>query len=71
MIKIQMDRFNYEVDEVPTPAGLVRVLVCTDPQSGLQIVLPFDENSARAVAAQLTGKPAIQVANGMPQMPSR
>lgn len=61
MITIQLDTVNIEVNEIPTPAGKLRMLIATDAQSGLRVVLPLDENAARVVAAALDGRPAIEV----------
>lgn len=66
MITIQLDNVEFAVQDAPTPTGLMRLLVFQDQQSGLRFAVPLDEAGARAVAAQLSGKPAIAIANGMP-----
>lgn len=70
MITIQLDGVNIECLEGQAPDGTrVPVVVYTDPQSGLRVVIPHDANSGRMVAAHLEGRPAIAIANGIPPMP--
>ena len=57
------------VDEVQTPAGKLRRLILVDQQAGITIVVPFDETSAQNVAAQLAGRPAVQIARALPPHP--
>lgn len=57
------------VDEQQTPNGLVRRLIVADQQSGIVIVIPFDVEYAKIVAAQLAGRPAVQIARALPPTP--
>lgn len=70
MITIELNGVNIECGEAQTPTGdRIRFIIYTDPQSGLRIVVPHDDNAARIVAAHLDGRPAIAIANGIPPMP--
>lgn len=66
MITIQLDQVDLGVHDSVAPNGVtLRILTCTD-QSGIRVMIPFDQNAARLIAAALEGRPAIQIANGLP-----
>lgn len=67
MITIELQGVNIEILDAQSPAGPVKVVVYTDLQSGLRVLIPHDANSARVVAAGLEGRPQIQIANGLPR----
>lgn len=60
MISIQLDGVHITTAEGKSPTGeRIAVVLYTDPQSGMRVVIPHDANSARMVAAHLEGRPAI------------
>lgn len=67
MISILMDAINIGFEEKLGPNGeRFAILVASDPQSGIQVRIPFDPESARQIAAHLDGRPTIQVAKKLP-----
>jgi hypothetical protein len=62
MIQITLQDVGFDVTQ--SPAG--RTLVLADRQSGITVVIPFDENGVAALRAKLSGIAVAQVlpANG-------
>lgn len=66
MIKLELAGVNYVVGDSVGPNGPMKILQLVDPQSGIIVVVPFEAEPARQLAAQLGG---IVLARDMPKAP--
>lgn len=66
MIAIQLDQVNWEV---AAPNADVKVLVMVDPQSGIKVIVPLGNDSAKQIGDQLIGSGKLVVARTAPGLP--
>jgi hypothetical protein len=66
---IQLTLLEAQAAIVPQPDG-VRLLVVSDPSSGIQVVIPFPEDAAKAIGGQLASGVAVASRIGaLPDIP--
>jgi hypothetical protein len=66
VIKLELAGVGYGVADGAGPNGPVKILQLVDQQSGIVVVVPFEVEPARQLAAQLSG---IVLARDVPKPP--
>lgn len=60
MISIQIDNSQGGVGDGVSPEGLpLKVLILSDPQSGIRVIAPMTHEFATTIASGLVGHPVI------------
>lgn len=61
MLQIHLNNVQVAVQPAPGAPGM-KLLIFVDPQSGIQVIVPLDEATAKNMAAMLTA--GIVIASG-------